>query len=175
MRETRKSDGPRGLEGKRGSLRMTVAPASRRQSGGRLARRREMENERGRVLARGMPGGAKELHAFADFPILTREEQQGLALAHNHFLHLSDEDRVIARILRCVQTALEVCQPALQNRCSMAGALKLRPRFFGSAVVGAGGARIVFRNLSLILSQYIHAEAFLRVQMGVRPRFLIDA
>jgi len=123
----------------------------------------------------GCAGWRQRLHALADFTVLAAKEEQRLSVANDDFLDLGDEDGVITGVLRRVQAAFQICQRALQNGRAVLGALKARACFLGSTIVGSCRARIILRNSPLILAQYVHPEALLRVQMRVGTGALVDA
>ena len=115
------------------------------------------------------------LHALANFAVLAAKEEQRLSIANDDLLDLSDEDGVITGVLRRVQAAFQICQRAMQNGRAVLRALKARACFLGSTIVGSCRARIILRNGTLILRQYVHPEALLGVQMCMGASALIDA
>ena len=55
----------------------------------------------------------------------------------------------------------------MQDRRALSGPLEARSSFFFSVFVGMDRPRVIFRNPALVLSQNIHSETLLGMQMGV--------
>jgi hypothetical protein len=58
---------------------------------------------------------------------------------------------------------------------AVASAVEDGTGFFGSAIVGAGRARVVLGDQTLVFSQDVHAETLLGVEVGVGTGALVDA
>jgi len=97
------------------------------------------------------------------------EVQQRLAFAHHHIFDFRDEDGVVARILSAVKAALQIGQRAMQHGRSVARAVKARSDRIGHVVV-AGGARIVLRQLALVVGENIHAGDLVRLMITAGAR-----
>ena len=121
--------------------------------------------------------GRADLPAIPSFnrPVLRPVIEQRIALAHHDFLNLRDEDRVVAGILRRVQSAFEIRQSAVQHRSAMRRAVKARARVPLRVSVILGGSRVVFRDGLLILRQHIHPKPLLGMQVGMSPRAMVHA
>jgi len=120
-------------------------------------------------------GSGSSLDGSADLPVLALEEEERLALVHHNVLDLGDKNRVVACILRSVQTTLQVGQSATQDRGAKSSALESGAGFFGRAIVRARGPSVILGNRPLILRQDICAETFLRMKVRVGARALVHA
>jgi hypothetical protein len=113
--------------------------------------------------------------SVADFLVLAFEEEKRAAGADKDFFDFGDEDGVVAGVLGGVETALEVGEGSVKDGRAVASAVEDGTGFFGSAIVGAGRARVVFGDQTLVFGQDVHAETLLGVEVGVGTGALVDA
>src|SRR5437660_611473 len=81
---------------------------------------------------------------------------------------------MVARIMRTLQSTLQVSQGAMQNRRSVPGAIEKRAGLLGM-LMSFCGACVIFRNSSLRFAEHMYTELFLGVQMGMGSSAVIDA
>ena len=98
--------------------------------------------------------------------------QQGLAFPYHNVLDFGDEDRVIARILGRMQSALQIGQRAVQHWRAVGGAVKSRPHFFCLTATGFHESEVL-GNFALVRRQNINSKAFLEMNVSMRPGFMI--
>jgi hypothetical protein len=111
----------------------------------------------------------------AYFSVLALEEQQRIALIDYDLFHFRDKDRVIAGFLGRVESAFEIGQRSVEHRRAMGSPVEPRAGLGFGAIMRPLRPRIVLRNRPLIITQHVHPESFLGMQMRVRPRAVIHA
>ena len=109
-----------------------------------------------------------------DRPIPASKIQQRISLPYYHVLYFRNENRMVAGILRGMQTALQIRQGSVQNRGTMLRAIKAGSGLLLGLAVIWTRIGIVLGNGALVLGQNIHSETFPGMQVSVSPRAMID-
>ena len=110
-----------------------------------------------------------------DLSILAPEIEQRLALPHHHFLNFRNEDGVVTRILRGVQTTFQISQRVVQHRGAVGGAVETGASFLFSVMRGRRGTGVVLGYRPLTRRQHVYPKALAGVQVGVRSGLVVNA
>src|ERR1700690_3041181 len=79
-----------------------------------------------------------------DLPVSAPEIQQRISRPHYHVFDFRNKDRMVSRVLRGVQAALEIGQGAMQDRGAMLRAIKASSGLLLSVLVGRRWQGVVF-------------------------------
>ena len=115
------------------------------------------------------------LHVFPYLAVLAPEKQQWIAIPNHYILDFSDEDCMISGLLGRLQTALQIRYRAVEYGSSVARAVEPSASFGLGVLVRALWTRVVLRDSPLVLPEHVDPETFLRVQVVVGTRAVIDA
>ena len=110
-----------------------------------------------------------------DLPIFAPEVQQRVSMPYHDILDFRNKDRVVARVLRGMQAALQISQRAVQDWSTMLRAFEAGSSLSLRVLVGRARIGIVLRNGALVHLQNIHSKTFPGMQVSVSPRTMIDA
>lgn len=96
-------------------------------------------------------------------------------MMNDHIFDFGNKDRVIAGIMRGMQSAFQVSQCAVKDGGAMGRTVKACAGFSLGLLMRSRGQSIVFRDHTLVFCQDVHSEALTGLKVGVGAGLVIYA